>query len=196
MPNIPVFVLIKYLHWKTNVEGNSDGCFQLLPYSSVLGRVWWSQLSCTMTVGKLPCGCPESVMREPQLWEYSFTSVLGFQSQSTAAHSWNKVPHFAFVHSNQVPEQGKLLLSRYVKNKMQWNHLRDCNPVTHGSHQPTPLQERSTQPPCLVLPPMQWKKDVQVITPHDSSSGCAPCFPLREVGCRRQIYSDVEDICL
>lgn len=31
------------------MKGNSDGCFHLLPYSSVFGRAWWSQLSCAMT---------------------------------------------------------------------------------------------------------------------------------------------------
>lgn len=148
--------------------------------------------------------CREASLQRPwthRSWEsidcgeYSFC-VWGFQSQSTAAHSWDKVPYFTFLQSNQVPEQGKLLLSRYVRNKMQWNHLRDCNPIAHGSHQPTPLEERSTQPPYKVLQPMQWNKDAQVITPHDSSFECTPCFPLQEVGCRRQIYSDVEDVCL
>lgn len=71
---------------------------------------------------------------------------------------------------------------------------------SHESHQPTHLRGRSIQPPCLVLPSTLWKIDTQVITtaPLQFTDGnWRPlCFPLQGVGCIRQTYSAVEDICL
>lgn len=141
--------------------------------------------------------CPEPTGHE------SASAVGSTHSSVPRASSHSQLQHTAETKFYTSPfcrvirsQSKENLLGRCVRNKMQWIHLRDSNPIAHGGHQPTPLQERSTQPPHMLLPPMQWKKDAQVITPHDSSFGCTPCFPLQEVGCRRQIYSDVEGICL
>lgn len=163
----------------------------LTEYGGLSSHVQWPP------VGKLPCGCPEPTGHESASAVGSIHSpVPGASSHSQQQHTAETKFHtspFCRVIGSQRKEN---LLGKCVRNKMQWIHLRDSNPIAHGSHQPTPLQERSTQLPYMLLPPMQWKKDIQVITPHDSSSGCTPCFLLQEGRCRRQIYSDEEDICL
>lgn len=179
MPNIHSFVLIEVFALEKQMwKGMWMAAFTfslIHQFLAEYGGLSFHNIPWSATV-QLPMRAPN------QPWGSTCSYVSWVSCHSPAQHAAEpKSP--AFLHSNQVLEQSKLLPSRYVTSKLQWDHTRNCNPITNGSHQPTHLWERSTQTSCLVLLPTLWKKDAQTITPHNSSSAIRrqelmlPVFP-------------------